>query len=131
MKLHRLLNLLSNAIKYTPEGGSVILTAEGRKKSARNLAHLRFTVEDNGYGMSAEFLEKVFEPFAREKDERKNGIQGTGLGMAITKNIVDLLGGTISVESSPGQGSTFSVDLELQTVAGEKEQEKEQKKPLR
>ena len=118
-----LLNLLSNAIKYTPEGGSVILTAEGRKKTARNLAHLRFTVEDNGYGMSAEFMEKVFEPFAREKDERKSGIQGTGLGMAITKNIVDLLGGTISVESSPGKGSTFSVDLELQTVAGEQEKE--------
>ena len=118
-----LLNLLSNAIKYTPEGGSVTLTAEGKKKNVRNMAHLRFTVEDNGYGMSAEFMKKIFEPFAREKDERKSGIQGTGLGMAITQNIVDLLGGTISVESSPGQGSTFSVDLELQTVAGEQEKE--------
>ena len=118
-----LLNLLSNAIKYTPEGGSVTLTAEGKKKNVRNTAHLRFTVEDNGYGMSAEFMKKIFEPFAREKDERKSGIQGTGLGMAITQNIVDLLGGTISVESSPGQGSTFSVDLELQTVAGEQEKE--------
>ena len=118
-----LLNLLSNAIKYTPEGGSVTLTVEGRQKNVRNMAHLGFTVEDNGYGMSAEFMEKIFEPFAREKDERKSGIQGTGLGMAITQNIVDLLGGTISVESSPGQGSTFSVDLELQTVAGEQEKE--------
>ena len=118
-----LLNLLSNAIKYTPEGGSVTLTVEGRQKNVRNMAHLGFTVKDNGYGMSAEFMEKIFEPFAREKDERKSGIQGTGLGMAITQNIVDLLGGTISVESSPGQGSTFSVDLELQTVAGEQEKE--------
>ena len=118
-----LLNLLSNAIKYTPEGGSVTLTVEGRQKNVRNMAHLGFTVEDNGYGMSAEFMKKIFEPFAREKDERKSGIQGTGLGMAITQNIVDLLGGTISVESSPGQGSTFSVDLELQTVAGEQEKE--------
>lgn len=118
-----LLNLLSNAIKYTPEGGSIILTTEGRQKAVSNLVHIRFIVEDNGYGMSAEFLKNVFEPFAREDNEKINGIQGTGLGMAITKNIVELMGGTISVDSKPGQGSAFTVDLELQTVPGEPDKE--------
>lgn len=117
-----LLNLLSNAIKYTPEGGSIILTTEGRQKSA-NLAHIRFIVADNGYGMSAEFLKNLFEPFAREDNDKINGIQGTGLGMAITKNIVELMGGSISVDSEPGCGSVFNVDLELQIVNGEPDKE--------
>ena len=117
-----ILNLLSNAIKYTPEGGSIILTTEGRQKSS-NLAHICFTVKDNGYGMSAEFLKNLFEPFAREDNEKINGIQGTGLGMAITKNIVELMGGSISVNSEPGRGSTFTIDLELQTVNGEPDNE--------
>ena len=118
-----LLNLLSNAIKYTPEGGDVVLTVEGLKKPARNLSYLRFIVEDNGCGMSAEFLTNVFEPFARENNRKIHSIQGTGLGMAITKNIVELMGGTISVESSPEKGSAFTVDLELQTVTGEPDDE--------
>lgn len=117
-----LLNLLSNAIKYTPEHGSIILTTEGRQKTA-SLAQIRFTVEDNGYGMSPEFLKIVFDPFAREDNEKINGIQGTGLGMAITKNMVELMGGSITVHSNPGQGSTFAIDLELQTVAGEPDKE--------
>ena len=117
-----LLNLLSNAIKYTPEDGSIILTTEGRQKSA-NLAHIRFIVADNGYGMSAEFLKNLFEPFAREDNDKINGIQGTGLGMAITKNIVELMGGSISVDSEPGCGSVFNVDLELQIVNGEPDKE--------
>lgn len=117
-----LLNLLSNAIKYTPEHGSIILTTEGRQKTA-GLAQIRFTVEDNGYGMSPEFLKNVFDPFAREDNEKINGIQGTGLGMAITKNIVELMGGSITVHSNPGQGSIFTIDLELQTVAGEPDKE--------
>lgn len=117
-----LLNLLSNAIKYTPEHGSIILTTEGRQKTA-GLAQIRFTVEDNGYGMSPEFLKNVFDPFAREDNEKINGIQGTGLGMAITKNIVELMGGSIIVHSNPGQGSIFTIDLELQTVAGEPDKE--------
>ena len=117
-----LLNLLSNAIKYTPEGGSIILTTEGRQKSA-NLAHIRFIVADNGYGMSAEFLKNLFEPFAREDNDKINGIQGTGLGMAITKNIVELMGGSISVDSELGCGSVFNVDLELQIVNGEPDKE--------
>lgn len=117
-----LLNLLSNAIKYTPEHGAIILTTEGRQKTA-GLAQIRFTVEDNGYGMSPEFLKNVFDPFAREDNEKINGIQGTGLGMAITKNIVELMGGSITVHSNPGQGSIFTIDLELQTVAGEPDKE--------
>ena len=117
-----LLNLLSNAIKYTPEHGSIILTTEGRQKTA-SLAQIRFTVEDNGYGMSPEFLKIVFDPFAREDNEKINGIQGTGLGMAITKNMVELMGGSITVHSNPGQGSIFTIDLELQTVAGEPDKE--------
>ncbi len=117
-----ILNLLSNAIKYTPESGSIVLTTEGRQKSA-NLAHICFTVEDNGYGMSAEFLKNIFEPFAREDNDKINGIQGTGLGMAITKNIVELMGGSISVDSKPGRGSAFTVDLELQTANREPDKE--------
>lgn len=117
-----LLNLLSNAIKYTPEHGSIILTTEGRQKTA-SLAQIRFTVEDNGYGMSPEFLKIVFDPFAREDNEKINGIQGTGLDMAITKNMVELMGGSITVHSNPGQGSIFTIDLELQTVAGEPDKE--------
>lgn len=117
-----LLNLLSNAIKYTPEHGSIILTTEGRQKTA-SLAQIRFTVEDNGYGMSPEFLKIVFDPFAREDNEKINGIQGTGLGMAITKYMVELMGGSITVHSNPGQGSIFTIDLELQTVAGEPDKE--------
>ena len=111
-----LLNLLSNAVKYTPEGGTVILTVEGKKIESRGMAHICFRVSDNGYGISEDFLSKVFEPFARETDERIKGIQGTGLGLPITKNIVELMGGTISVKSAPDKGSTFTVDLELQTA---------------
>lgn len=111
-----LLNLLSNAIKYTPENGDVTLTVEGTTKSIDNRVNLRFVVADNGYGMSSEFLKIVFEPFAREDNPKLNDVHGTGLGMAITKNIVELMGGTISVESMPERGSTFTVDLELKTV---------------
>ncbi|MGN0736007.1 MAG: hybrid sensor histidine kinase/response regulator [Anaerovoracaceae bacterium] len=111
-----ILNLLSNAIKYTQEGGTVTFTVEGLKKNRRDRAHLRFIVDDNGCGMSAEFLSRIFEPFARENNAKLGCIPGTGLGMAITKNIVDLMGGTISVKSAPDCGSTFTVDLEFQTA---------------
>lgn len=121
------LNLLSNAIKYTPEGGRVVFTTDGREKADRNsdcnLVHLCFTVEDNGYGMSSEFLKNIFEPFAREDNTKAKAIQGTGLGMAITRSMVELMGGTISVESSPGCGSRFRVELELQTGHSETDRE--------
>ena len=108
-----LLNLLSNAVKYTPEGGRVVLTVQELPQYARQLAHFRFIVADNGYGMSPEYLEKIFHAFTREEDSVTNQIQGTGLGMAITKNLLDLMGGKIAVESEKGKGSTFTVDLEL------------------
>ena len=117
-----LLNLLSNAIKYTQPEGTICLSAEGMESAIRRHVHLRFVVADNGYGMSDNFVKTIFEPFSRESTESTREIQGTGLGMAITKNIVDLMGGTIFVESAPGQGSTFTVNLELQ-VPEEKQEE--------
>lgn len=108
-----LLNLLSNAMKYTPEGGLVTLTVQELPQFNKQQAHFRFIVADNGYGMSREYQEKLFQAFTREEDSVTNKIQGTGLGMAITKNLLDLMGGKISVESEKGVGSTFTVDLEL------------------
>lgn len=106
-----LLNLLSNAVKYTPENGKIDFTVADISNSDTQFAKLRFTVKDNGIGMSSEYLETIFQPFSREINSVTNKIQGTGLGMAITKNLVDLMGGIINVESSPGKGSTFTVEL--------------------
>ena len=108
-----LLNLLSNAVKYTPDGGHVTLTIQERPQHIGHLARYRFIVSDNGYGMSQEYVQKIFLAFTREEDSVTNKIQGTGLGMAITKNLIDLMGGKILVESEKGKGSTFTVDLEL------------------
>lgn len=108
-----MINLLSNAVKYTSDGGNIEMVISQIPRSAKNYAHLRFVVRDNGMGMSAEYQQKIFAPFTREINSTTNKIQGTGLGMAITKNLVDLMGGTISVESVQGEGSTFTVDLEL------------------
>ncbi|MCH5161826.1 MAG: response regulator, partial [Clostridiales bacterium] len=108
-----MLNLLSNAVKYTPAGGAIELRVETMKQMVRGHAHVRFTVSDNGIGMSPEYVKTIFEPFTREETSQTKGIQGTGLGMAITKNIIDLMGGTIAVESELGKGSTFTVELEL------------------
>ncbi len=109
-----MLNILSNAVKYTPEGGQIALKVETMKQSVHNHAHLRFTVADNGIGMSEEYVKTIFEPFSRETTDKTKSIQGTGLGMAITKNIVDLMGGVITVDSKPGKGTTFTVELELE-----------------
>lgn len=108
-----LLNLLSNAVKYTPDGGRVTLTVQELPQLTRQLVRFRFIVADNGYGMSEEYQQKIFQAFTREEDSVTNKIQGTGLGMAITKNLLDLMGGTISLESEKGKGSTFTVTLEL------------------
>ena len=108
-----LLNLLSNAVKYTPDGGCVSLTVQELPQFAKQLAHFRFIVADNGYGMSEEYQKKLFQAFTREEDSVTNRIQGTGLGMAITKSLLDLMGGNILVESEKGKGTTFTVDLEL------------------
>ena len=106
-------NLLSNAVKYTREGGHIELTILGLPRVSKGYARLRFQVQDNGIGMRPEFVEHIFDPFTRENNSTASGIQGTGLGMTITKNLVDLMGGTISVKSAPGAGSTFRVELEL------------------
>ena len=111
-----MINLLSNSVKYTPVGGEITLTVEALKESVRNHTHLRFSVKDNGLGMSEEFVKVIFEPFSRETTAATKEIQGTGLGMAITKQIVDLMGGTISVKSKLGAGSEFIVEIELATV---------------
>lgn len=109
-----LLNLLSNAVKYTPDGGHVTLTVqEISPQHVKKIARYRFVVEDNGYGMSEEYQKKIFQTFTREEDSVTNKIQGTGLGMAITKNLIDLMGGSISVKSEKGKGSVFTVELEL------------------
>lgn len=105
-----LINLLSNAVKYTPHGGKIEFTVS-ELPSSKQYAKLRFIVKDNGIGMSKEFQEHIFSPFSREINSVINNIQGTGLGMAITKNLVDLMGGIISVESAPDEGSTFTAEL--------------------
>ena len=106
-----LINLLSNAIKYTSVGGHIDFTVAELPSPTPQFAKLRFTVKDDGIGMSEEFQTHVFAPFSREINSVTNSIQGTGLGMAITKNLVDLMGGIITVESAVGHGSTFTVEL--------------------
>ena len=105
-----LLNILSNAIKFTPEGGTISFLV-GEKPSSDDIADFEFRIKDNGIGMSEEFQKTIFETFTREKTSTVSGIQGTGLGMAIAKNIVDMMGGTISVDSTEGKGSEFIVEL--------------------
>lgn len=112
-------NLLSNAIKYTPKGGHVALTIYGLTQTTQGYVHLLFEITDNGIGMSPEFVQRVFDPFTRENNSTVSGVQGVGLGMTITKSLVDLMGGTISVESVQGQGSTIKIELELRPAEGE------------
>ena len=108
-----LLNLISNAIKYTNEGGFVRLIVTEDTPTVNGVANMQFVVEDNGIGMEEEFLQYVFEPFERERNDTTNFTEGTGLGMAITKNLVELMGGTIQVESEVGKGTKFRVKLPL------------------
>ncbi len=118
-----LLNLLSNAMKFTKPGGIVSVRILQKGNAPEGCACYEFQVKDTGIGMSKEFLEHVFEPFEREQTSTVSGIQGTGLGMAITKNIVDMMGGTISVDSEVGKGSTFCVDLQFKICSGPVRQE--------
>ena len=107
-----LMNILSNAVKYTPKGGHIRLEVEELPRN-EHFARYRFVVQDDGIGMSEAFQKTLFDPFTREEKSGTNKVQGTGLGMAITKNIVDLMGGSISVESAPGRGTRFEVVLEF------------------
>ena len=108
-----LINLLSNAVKYTQEGGSIWLRIIGLEQRSGQYEHIRIEVEDNGYGMTQEYLQVIFDAFTRAENSTTNKVQGTGLGMAITKNIVELMGGTIEVASEVDKGTIFTVDLEL------------------
>ena len=107
-----LMNILSNAVKYTPNGGHIRLEID-ELTHTEHYTKYRFVVQDNGIGMSEEFQKTLFEPFTREEKSGTNKVQGTGLGMAITKSIVDLMGGTIHVESTTGKGTQFEVVLEF------------------
>ncbi len=107
------LNLMSNAVKYTSDGGEISFTVREQAVPISSTGCYEFTVEDNGVGMSEEYLTHIFEPFSRADDLRTSKIQGTGLGMAITQNIVHMMNGNITVESQPGKGSKFTVTIYL------------------
>ena len=113
-----LINLLSNSVKYTPEGGSIWFRIIGLKQRSSQYEHIRIEVEDNGYGMTPEYLKTIFDAFTRAENSTTNKVQGTGLGMAITKNIVELMGGTIDVSSEVDKGSLFKVELEFRIPEG-------------
>ncbi|MFA4034459.1 ATP-binding protein [Blautia stercoris] len=106
-------NLLSNAVKYTQEGGKIQFLVEECETKSSVYAKYRFLVSDNGMGMSADFKETIFDPFTRAESSMTNKIQGTGLGMAITRNLVKAMGGTIDLESELGQGSCFEVLIDM------------------
>ncbi len=111
-----LINLLSNAVKYTQEGGHIWFRIIGLKQRSSQYEHIRIEVEDDGYGMTPEYLETIFDAFTRAENSTTNKVQGTGLGMAITKSIVELMGGTIEVFSQVDKGSLFRVELELRVL---------------
>ena len=111
-----LLNLLSNAVKYTPAGGSIRLRIIGLEQRSSQYERIRIEVEDTGYGMTPEYLETIFDAFTRAENSTTNKVQGTGLGMAITKSIVELMGGTIEVFSEVNRGSLFRVELEMRIL---------------
>jgi signal transduction histidine kinase/DNA-binding response OmpR family regulator len=108
-----LLNLISNAVKYTDDGGTISLRLEQKASENAGRGVFEFRVRDNGIGMSEEFVETLFEPFTREENSTVSGIQGTGLGMTITKSIVETMGGSISVTTKKGEGTEFVVRLDL------------------
>ena len=119
-----LLNILSNSIKYTPAGGTVIMRVTEKTVKPNGYASYEFRIRDNGMGMDKAFLETIFDPFTRMKSSTVSGIQGTGLGMAITKNIVDMMGGTIGIESEPGKGTetVLCFDFKLQNAPKQPEE---------
>ena len=119
-----LLNLLSNAIKFTPAGGTVSVRVRQLAGTVRDCAQYEFRVRDNGIGMSPEFAQKIFEPFERERTSTVSRIQGTGLGMAITRNIVEMMGGTIKVQTEKNRGTEFIICLPLRVQNCSRREEK-------
>ncbi len=116
-----LLNLLSNSVKYTGAGGIITVRVTESPAAQEGFARYEFHIKDTGIGMSKEFVSHIFEPFERERNSTISGIQGTGLGMAITKNIVDMMNGTITVESEQGVGTEFTATFTFRLYAGKKE----------
>ena len=119
-----LLNLLSNAIKFTTAGGTVSVRVRQLAGKVRGCGQYEFRIKDNGIGMSQEFAQKIFEPFERERTSTVSRIQGTGLGMAITKNIVDMMGGTIEVQTAQGKGTEFTVCVPMRAQTEQRPVEK-------
>ncbi len=113
------MNILSNAIKYTQADGIIELRVNELNSSVFGKSQYEFICADNGIGISREFIPSVFEPFSRAEDPRISKVQGTGLGMAITENIVRMMNGTITVESELGKGSKFTVSIPLEVCMGE------------
>jgi len=118
-----LINLLSNAVKYTPVGGNIWFRIIGLKQRSSQFEHIKIEVEDDGYGMTPEYLKTIFDAFTRAENSTTNKVQGTGLGMAITKNIVELMGGTIDVSSEVDKGTLFRVDLEFRIPEGQEDRQ--------
>lgn len=114
-----LINILTNAIKYTPEGGKIGFSIK-ETETTGNISHYIYKVTDNGIGMSKKFQENMYNTFAREKDSRIDKIQGSGLGLSIVKQIIELMGGTISCESSPGLGTEFTVEADIKIAENKK-----------
>ncbi len=113
------LNLMSNAVKYTPADGEIVFTARTLPEKTGGYSAYEFVFRDNGIGMTPEFLEKIFDPFSREETERTAKIQGTGLGMSITKTLANMMRGDVTVESAVGKGSCFTVTLRLREAKGQ------------
>ena len=118
-------NLMSNAVKYTPDEGNITFSIREKPNGFSELGCYEFSIEDNGIGMTPEFQKIMFEPFSRADDHRTTKVQGTGLGMAIARNIVNLMNGEIQVESAPNKGTKITVTVYLKLQENEKEQEKE------
>ncbi len=117
-------NLMSNAIKYTPDGGNITFSIEEKPNGFSELGCYEFTIEDNGIGMSPEFQKIMFDPFSRADDHRTTRVQGTGLGMAISRNIVNLMNGNIKVDSTLHKGTKITVTIYLELQEKEKEQDR-------
>ena len=114
-----LLNILGNSVKFTEPGGSISIRIYQKPGKSEEYGKYEFHIKDTGIGMSEEFLAHIFEPFERERNSTVSGIQGTGLGMPITKNIVEMMGGTIEVTSSKGNGTEFIVEIPMKKVTSE------------
>ena len=120
-----LLNILSNAVKYTPKGGKISLSVQEKIREDEGLSDFTFVVKDNGIGISKEFLPYIFNSFSRERNATISGVSGTGLGMTITKRLVDAMGGKIEVESQQNMGTTVTVSITFSRIVGLEEKQEE------